>query len=86
MVWQMDKNITVAHILTAIVIIGSLFASLFAWVSAIDRRSDHNEQEIIHIVNAVKAESKRLDTLRSDIQHDLDRINNKLDRLIERQK
>jgi len=97
--WHLDKTISIGHLLSTIIIAGSVFA----WASAVDRRVDKNTQSINYLkqqqiqeserLSKIRAESqemvnrieKRLDLSRSELKTDLRDINSKLDRLIEKQ-
>lgn len=95
--WHLDKTISIGHLLSTIIIAGSVFA----WASAVDRRVDKNTQSIDYLklqqiqesarLSKIREESQnmvnkieeRLDLSRSELKTDLRDINGKLDRIIE---
>lgn len=79
--WRLNKTIDASHIITALVVM----ASIFWWVNSVERRVDKNSQAIHHLIEAQKQERNRVDGLLVEIKTDLRSINNKLDRFIERQ-
>ena len=71
--WQLDKKISLAHIVTTItMIVGGLM-----WLNAKDKRIDLNAQSIIYL-------QQRVSENRNEIREDLKQINEKLDRINER--
>lgn len=80
--WHLDKTVSIAHILSTIVIAGSVFA----WAMALEKRVDRNAQAIEFLLIQQKDERHRMETMRIEIRQDFNSVNQKLDRLIEKSK
>ena len=79
--WRFDKSIGVTHILSAFMIA----VSLLTCALVLDRRIQKNAQKITFIEQKQASQEARFNATRTEIRQDLHAINNKLDRLIERQ-
>lgn len=80
--WHLDKTVSIAHILSTIVIAGSVFA----WAMALEKRVDRNAQAIEFLLIQQKEERSKMETMRIEIRQDFNSVNHKLDRIIERTK
>ena len=79
--WHLDKNVSIGHIVSTLIIA----MSVFSWAMAIDKRVEQNAQSITFLTYNQKRVENRVDLTRQEIRQDLQAINSKLDRLIERQ-
>lgn len=78
--WHLDRTVSITHIIsTAAVVI-----SLFTWGGSIDKRIDQNSQNISHLAKMQSRQENRINEVKKEIRADLQIINNKLDRIIER--
>lgn len=77
--WRLDKHIPLALIATIIV----QTAAIVWWASGIDIRVDHLEQKQME-QNVIPERITRVETEINSMRGDLKRIDNKLDRLIEK--
>ncbi len=71
--WHMEKKFNLAHIITTV----ALIVSAIFYFMDLDKRIDHNAQEIKHVKQLREEDQQRLEKR-------LDSINSKLDRLLER--
>jgi large-conductance mechanosensitive channel len=79
--WHFDKNVSISHIISTILIA----VSVFAWAMDVNRRIDKNTTAVA-FVSAQQSENKeKVERLRMEIKNDLRDINLKLDRLIQTQ-
>ena len=78
--WHLDKKLSVTHIISTIMIV----ASLFLWGGGIERRIDLNQKDIEQVreIQARNWDANKEEW--DDIQDGMDKMNAKLDRLIER--
>ena len=79
--WHLDKTVSIGHIISTLIIA----MSVFSWALAIDKRVEQNAQSIKFLTQNQKRVESRVDSTRQEIRQDLQAINSKLDRLIERQ-
>lgn len=79
--WHVDKTISAGHILSTVVIA----ISVFTWASAVDRRIEKNAQSITHLTEKHQQNREMVAELRAELRVDLRGMNQKLDRIIERQ-
>ena len=79
--WHLDKTVSIGHIISTLIVA----ISVFSWALAIDKRVEQNDQSIKFLAENQKRVESRVDSIRQEIRQDLQAINSKLDRLIERQ-
>lgn len=78
--WHLEKSVSVTQIASIMmIIIGGIYQ-----FSQLDKKVDLNGQEIEHNAGAIISIRQGQADLRSDIKEDLQGINGKLDRVIER--
>ena len=78
--WHLDRKVSITHIISTIMVI----ASLFVWGGGIERRIELNAKDIQQVR---EIQNRNWDANREalkDLKSSLDKVNNKLDRLIER--
>lgn len=73
--WQFNKNLNAGHLLTTL----GLVVSAFAWGSGIDNRLSVTESDTGH-------NKEQISRIESQVAQRLDRIERKLDRLVEGQR
>ena len=79
--WHLDKTVSIGHILSTLIIA----LSIFSWGLAIDKRVEQNSQSIGFLSENQRRVEVHVESTRTEIRQDLSRINQKLDRLVERQ-
>ncbi|MBU6955751.1 hypothetical protein [Hahella sp. HN01] len=79
--WHLDKTISVGHLISTLVIA----ISVITWAGSIDRRVEQNALAVKYLNEEQVQQRQRIDAVRNEIKTDLRAINDKLDRLIERQ-
>lgn len=79
--WHLDKTVSIGHIISTLIIT----MSVFSWALTIDKRVEQNVQSIKFLTQNQKRVESRVDSTKQEIRQDLQAINSKLDRLIERQ-
>jgi len=78
--WHLDKRLNVGHL-----IITALFAtSMFAWAATLDKRISANELKIDNVTNMMNNSEERSIKAMESMSSNFNRMNDKLDRLIER--
>ena len=77
--WQFDKTISLSSVLGALVLI----LPFFIFQAEVDKRIAGNEQRINHIEAMQVRNREEFRQSDMDIKNTLNKINNKLDRLIE---
>lgn len=80
--WHLDKSVSIGHIISTMLVAGSVFV----WVNGVDGVTKTNRQSIEYLMERQKLVEERVTNIRMEIKADLRDINEKLDRLIERQK
>jgi hypothetical protein len=78
--WHLDKRINVGHFLTTITIAGAMIV----WAMSIDARVSEQDVMIKNNSEAIAASEARSFRSLDEIRSTMNRINDKLDRLIER--
>lgn len=73
--WHLDKNISVGHIVSTMMIA----LSVFAWATSIEKRVDKNEQSIGHIIENTNRIEKGIQTIKDNQRQDYREISAKLD-------
>ena len=79
--WHLDKTVSIGHIISTLIIA----LSVFSWAMVIEKRIEQNAQSIKFLTQNQKRIESHVDSTRQEIRQDLQAINSKLDRLIERQ-
>ena len=78
--WHIDKKVNVGHFLTTLTLAGAMIV----WAMTIDSRLAEHEVRIGHNSEAIDSSEARTNKAMDDIHNVANRINDKLDRLIER--
>lgn len=78
--WHIDKSISVSTIVAALVAGGSVFI----WGSGVNQRLAVHDTEILSTREQLKTSADENSRARGEIRADLQEINRKIDRLIER--
>ncbi|MTI12374.1 hypothetical protein [Sansalvadorimonas verongulae] len=79
--WHIDKKISITHVISTMMIV----ASLFVWGGGIERRIDRNAQDIEQVREIQKRNWDANREQWRDTKDSMNKMNSKLDRLIERQ-
>ncbi|WP_299948506.1 hypothetical protein [uncultured Microbulbifer sp.] len=78
--WHLSKSISITQIVSIIL----LAVALFTWGSDVEKRVGANAQAIKHESQMRSLEQKHIAEFKDDIRTRLQRIDSKLERLIER--
>ena len=78
--WHLQKGISLGHIVTTVVVV----AGLFIWGGEVEKGIGENRQAIEHQAAISALEQKHLAEFKDEIRTRLQRIDDKLERLIER--
>ena len=78
--WRLDRSINVGDLLVFI----SLLAAGIGYVIHQDQRSTRTEDAVVSLKDTDQRHDKDIQTLKGDMTQRLDRMDAKLDRLIER--
>ena len=79
--WHLDKTVSIGHIISTV----AIALSVFSWALVMDKRIEQNAQSIKFLTQTQKDAEDRFSVTKQEIRQDLQAINAKLDRLIERQ-
>lgn len=89
--WHLDKTVSLGHVLTTVIIALSLvagYAQMSARMAVLENQQQEISDRILRLLESQRGVDKRQDEeivqLRRDNREDLQAINNKLDRLIQR--
>ena len=78
--WRLDKTISITHIIMIVPLAVSMIAGYFT----LTNRLSLNEQAIVVIVDKINRQDKDFSEYKNSVREDLKEINQKLDRIIER--
>ena len=78
--WHLSKGVSITQIASIILMV----AGLFIWGSDVEKGIDANKQAIQHQADISALEQKHLGEFKDEIRTRLQRIDDKLERLIER--
>ena len=78
--WHLSKSVSVSQIATLV----AMLAGLFIWGGDVEKSIDANRQAIEHQAAISALEQKHLAEFKDEIRTRLQRIDDKLERLIER--
>lgn len=73
--WHLDKNISIGHIISTLLI----GFSVFAWATTIENRIGKNEQAILHIIENAQRVERGIQDIRDNQRQDYREISQKLD-------
>ena len=76
-----DNKLNVSHILTTI----AMIVAIAIWINNLDKRIEQNAIKLTYQDKATDQNKQSINQVRAEIKADLNKINAKLDRLIERQ-
>lgn len=79
--WHLDKRLNVGHLITTL----SLAGAMVVWAMTIETRVAEHSIQIGSIASQIERVESRNDKNMSQLTTAINRINDKLDRLIERQ-
>ena len=77
--WHLDKRLNVGHILTTIIIAGSMFT----WASGMEARMARLSTDVANIKSTQADKDEALRREMSYLRSSIDKLSDKLDRLIE---
>lgn len=78
--WHVEKTVSVGHIITTL----SIGVSVIWWASTVETRIAVNTQKIAASEAMIKRQDDSVGVIRQEMRADFDKLNNKIDRLIER--
>lgn len=78
--WHLSKSVSITQIVSLVLLV----AGLFMWGGDIEKSIDANKQAIAHQADISALEQKHLAEFKDEIRTRLQRIDDKLERLIER--
>lgn len=78
--WHLDRKVSVTHIVSTLMIV----ASLFLWGGNIERRIDLNAKDIEQVREMQSRNWQANKEAWKDLKSSIEKMNGKLDRLIER--
>ena len=78
--WHLDRKVSITHIISTVMVI----ASLFVWGGGIERRIDLNAKDIEQVREMQNRNWQANKEAWRELKSSLNKMNNKLDRLIER--
>ena len=78
--WQLDKTVSLGNIGSAVMII----FSVMWWGSEIDKRIADNDQQLIYVQKTQERDREEWRSDDEDIKESLEKINTKLNKIIEK--
>jgi hypothetical protein len=79
--FHLEKSVSIGHILTTI----SLIVMAFAWTSSVDKHLAVHDTQITELQESDRRQMKDMEITKAEIITQLQSINDKLDRFVERE-